>query len=438
MCLLGLTCHQVDVDQAFPYADLDEEIFIKAPDGMYMTPGLVLRLKKALYGLKQAPRAWYRLVVDTFLKFGFKRCHTDHCLFVLRYDNEFCIVAVYVDDMLIAGSGINIINHVKSFIESHFSIKDLGPVQTILGINVANNLVDGTLTLSQPNMISKIVAEFEMYNNELVNSFRGKDLGCKAIEPLPMAEGLSLSNEPRLPEDNSESAKYIDVADLPYMRLIGSLLYLMTCTRPDIAYAVTTLSRFMSKPKYSHWIAALHVVRYLKGTIRYGITYNRLEDQKYRLTAFSDSDWASNDLEHRRSMTGYVLFHCGAPIAWRACLQTTVAKSSCEAEYYALSSTCDEVVFIRNLLSELGFPFEGPTPVFCDNKGAVDLAENPLYHKRTKHIDIKYHSIRELVESGIVVICKIASKKNIADIFTKPVTKTIFDALARFVISIVS
>ena len=436
VCWLDLECHQVDVDSAFPYADLEEEIYIKPPPGVYVRPGMVLRLWKALYGLKQAPRAWYKLVVEILSEIGFVKCQTDHCLFTLRKsDGSVVIMAVYVDDILIAANNIEAVLEVKEFIKEKFAIKDLGPVKHVLGIHVNHNILDGHLTLDQSKMTQKIVTEFDKYNVPLVNSARGKSLGLKHIEALPMTPGLVLGSTSSLPEDEVGSPEYVDVSKLPYMRLVGCVLYLMTCTRPDISLATTSVSRFMQKPLYVHWLACLHLVRYLKGTTDYGISFSRSNWMNHLLCAFSDSDWGTSDTANRRSMTGYSVFLSGGPIAWRSCLQTTVAKSATEAEYYALSGTTDEVVFIRNLLSELGFVQEGPTPIFEDNKGAVDLSGNPMYHKRTKHIDIRYHSIREMVANGFILVLKVPTKANLADLHTKPVAKVVFETLMPFLMS---
>ena len=441
VCWMNLKCHQADVDSAFPYADLDEEIYINPPEGVSVPQGFILRLHKALYGLKQAPRAWYKLVTETLSRFGFTRCKSDPCIFIFkRFNNvsnhvDVCILAVYVDDILIAGNSMDLIKEVKQFLADNFKIKDMGPVKTMLGINVRHDIREGVLSSDQRKMTEKIVSEFDTFNYELLNSRRGKSLKARDIEVTPMIPGQVLSSTSDLPEDQLGNEMYVDVSKLPYMRLVGCLLYLMTCTRPDISFATTAVSRYMSKPLYVHWLACLHIVRYLKGTMNVGVTYSRENKLGFLLCGFSDSDWASSDLEHRRSVTGYDVFFCGGPIAWRSHLQSTVAKSSCEAEYYALSDVIDEIVFTKSILSELGIKIDKPVPIFIDNKGAVDLSGNPMYHKRTKHIDIRYHFIREKVGDGTVIILKISTKSNLADVHTKSVTKEIFLRLTPYIIS---
>jgi hypothetical protein len=330
---------------------------------------------------------------------------------------------------------MDLIKEVKQFLADNFKIKDMGSVKTMLGINVRHDIREGVLTLDQRKMTEKIVSEFDTFNYELLNSRRGKSLKARDIEVTPMIPGQVLSSTSDLPEDQLGNEMYVDVAKLPYMRLVGCLLYLMTCTRPDISFATTAVSRYMSKPLYVHWLACLHIVRYLKGTMNVGVTYSRENKLGFLLCGFSDSDWASSDLEHRRSVTGYDVFFCGGPIAWRSHLQSTVAKSSCEAEYYALSDVIDEIVFTKSILSELGIKIDKPVPIFIDNKGAVDLSGNPMYHKRTKHIDIRYHFIREKVGDGTVIILKISTKSNLADEHTKSVTKEIFLRLTPYIIS---
>jgi len=427
-------CDQTDVNVAFPYADLEEVIHIKPPIGVNVPRGYVLRLRKALYGLKQAPRAWYQLMTSVLLHFGFTKCVSDPCIYFYKVGNDMIIVGVYVDDILIAGNSRVLINEVKRYIEEHFQIKDLGPVKTMLGINISHNIADGLLTMDQSKMIIKIVTEFQPYNDVLLQSDRGKEMKVRDVETTPMVPGLVLSSASDLPEDKIGDPLHVDVSKLPYMRLVGYLLYVMTCTRPDISFATTVISRFMTKPLYIHWLACLHLVRYLKGTTNVGICFYRDNWLEHFMVGFSDSDWASSDLEHRRSMTGYSVFLCGGPIAWRSCLQTTVAKSATEAEYYALSNCIDEVTFMKQLLSELGIEIE-TVPIYEDNKGAVDLAGNPVYHKRVKHIDIRYHSIREKVADGTVIILKIPTRANFADVHTKAVTKLVFDTLSPFIIT---
>jgi hypothetical protein len=427
-------CDQTDVNVAFPYADLEEVIHIKPPIGVNVPHGYVLRLRKALYGLKQAPRAWYQLMTSVLLHFGFTKCVSDPCIYFYKVGTDMIIVGVYVDDILIAGNSRVLINEVKRYIEEHFQIKDLGPVKTMLGINISHNIADGLLTMDQSKMIIKIVTEFQPYNDVLLQSDRGKEMKVRDVETTPMVPGLVLSSASDLPEDKIGDPLHVDVSKLPYMRLVGCLLYVMTCTRPDISFATTVISRFMTKPLYIHWLACLHLVRYLKGTTNVGICFYRDNWLEHFMVGFSDSDWASSDLEHRRSMTGYSVFLCGGPIAWRSCLQTTVAKSATEAEYYALSNCIDEVTFMKQLLSELGIEVE-TVPIYEDNKGAVDLAGNPVYHKRVKHIDIRYHAIREKVADGTVIILKIPTRANFADVHTKAVTKLVFDTLSPFIIT---
>ena len=434
MCWFDFQCDQTDVDSAFPYADLEEVIHIKPPVGVRVPPGCVLRLKKALYGLKQAPRAWYQLVTSVLLDFGFTKCVSDPCIFFYKRGEDMVMVGVYVDDILIAGNNRALIDEVKGYIEFHFKIKDMGPVKTMLGINICHNVSDGLLTMDQSKMIKKIVDEFQPYNDALINSPLGKELKFKDIETTPMVPGQVLSSQSDLAEDKVGDPRHVVASKLPYMRLVGCLLYVMTCTRPDISFPTTVVSRFMTKPLYVHWLACLYLVRYLKGTINVGICFYRDNWLEHFMVGFSDSDWASSDLEHRRSMTGYSVFLCGGPIAWRSCLQTTVAKSATEAEYYALSNCIDEVTFMKQLLLELGIETE-TVPIYEDNKGAVDLAGNPVYHKRVKHIDIRYHAIREKVADGTVIVLKIPTRANFADVHTKAVSKVVFDTLSPFIVS---
>jgi Reverse transcriptase (RNA-dependent DNA polymerase) len=215
MCWFDFQCDQTDVDIAFPYADLEEVIHIKPPVGVRVRPGCVLRLKNELYGLKQAPRAWYQLDTSVLLDFGFTKCMSDPCIFFLRRGKDMVMVGVYVDDILIAGNNRALINEFKGYIEYHFKIKDMGPVKTMLGINICHNVHDSLLTMDQSNIVKKIVEEFQPYNDALINSPLGKVLKVRDVESTPMIPGQVLYSQSDLAENKVGDPRYLDASKLP-------------------------------------------------------------------------------------------------------------------------------------------------------------------------------------------------------------------------------
>jgi hypothetical protein len=302
--------HQMDVDSAFLYADLEEELYMEQPEG-FVDPGMedyVCLLLKALYGLKQASRAWYQRMHTVLLEFGFVRSWADHCVYILHRDGETCILFLYVDDNGILSSSFALVVEVKEFLKSRFSMKDLGEAEYILGIQIIRNADRTSITLSQRSYMHTILRRFEMEH-------------CKPVL-TPMEPGLRL--EP-LPAGSQPF-------DVPYQALIGSLMYLMLATRPDIAFAVSQLSRFAVRPSESHWKAGKHLLRYIQGTLDYGLTYQR-SSTPTPLLGYSDADW-SNDPSTSRSVGGYAFVLAGGAISWSSALQPLVSLSSTEAEYY--------------------------------------------------------------------------------------------------------
>jgi hypothetical protein len=207
---------------------------------------------------------------------------------------------------------------------------------------------------------------------------------------------------------------------VPYREAVGSLMYLMVGTRPDIAYSVSVASRYLSNPGPKHWLGVKRIMRYLKGTIDYGLCFSFSE--KVELVGFSDADWAG-DLDSRKSTTGYVFTLSGGPVSWTSKRQNTVALSSTEAEYMAVTMTGREAVWLRTLLQQLGFTMSRPTLIHVDNQSCTALAQNPVHHQRTKHIDIQHHFVRELVSEKVIELKYVPTEENIADVFTKGLGK---------------
>ncbi|WP_461521912.1 reverse transcriptase domain-containing protein, partial [Porticoccus sp.] len=372
---LRLHLHQMDVVVAFLNAPLDEVIYMKPPLGMDCPEGMVLRLKKSLYGLKQAPRNWNQ-DIDGFLvnNLKFRKCIIDPCIYVKRVDEQVLILVLYVDDMIIAGSHLPDIIDFKLQISNKYKMEDLGELEFILGMKVTKN-ADGSIDLNH-----------ERYATDVVTRFGLQESTCRAH--TPMEQGLKLSKT-ELDDITSEQQDWINCFD--YQAKVGCLMYLATCTRPDIAHAVSVVSRFMSTPTLSACHAITRILKYVNMTRKHGL---RFRPGKAIIYGYSDASYG--DCEDTGRSTAGAIFYLGtSPITWWSRLLKTVAQSTAEAEYMALCDASNEAIGLRSLLDELGYTQDGATVINEDNKACIDLANNPKYQRRTKHIKIRWHAIRQ-------------------------------------------
>uniref|UniRef100_A0AAV1TS81 Polyprotein n=1 Tax=Peronospora matthiolae TaxID=2874970 RepID=A0AAV1TS81_9STRA len=369
----------------------------------------VCQLNKAIYGLKQAASAWNKTIHRVFLGYGFKSCGADQCVYVKRSKSNFIYVCLYADDMIIAAKTSDEIDDVKNALKSVFKMKELGPAKFILGMEIDHNMTAGTLMIKQTRYIDDVAKRFGQENAKSVDN--------------PCATGLKLSKS-QSPATDEERRK---MQSRPYRSLIGCLLYITTCTRPDISFVVTQLSRFLENPGAQHWNAAIRVLRYLKTTRQHGIIY-RGGTGSVTAEAYSDADWGSN-LDDRRSVSGVMIMIGNAPVVFKSKFQRTVALSSAEAEYMALSLCVQEVLWTRAILTDMGMVQMNATQIWEDNQGAIALAQNAGYHARTKHVDIRHHFIRETIEDGTVAVAYVDTKHQLADILTKALGSKTFKFL---------
>ena len=384
--------YQMDVKSAFLNGVLEEEVYIEQPLG-YKVKGQedkVLKLKKALYGLKQAPRAWNSRIDKYFQEHNFTRCPHEHALYVKIKDGDVLITCLYVDDLILTGNNPSMFEEFKKAMTREFEMTDIGLMSYYLGIEVKQK--EEGVFISQ-----------EGYARELLKKFKMND--CKPVS-TPIECGAKLSKY--------DEGEHVDATS--FKSLVGSLRYL-TCTRPDILYAVGLVSRFMEAPTTTHLKTAKRILRYIKGTINFGIFYYQSND--YRLLGYSDSDWAG-DLDDRKSTSGFVFFLGDTAFTWMSKKQPIVTLSTCEAEYVAATSCVCHAIWLRSLLKELGMTQKEPTEVMVDNKSTIALAKNPVFHDRSKHIDTRYHYIRECITRKDVQLEYVKSQDQVADIFTKP------------------
>lgn len=356
---------------------------------------------KSLYGLKQASRQWNAKLTDALLTAGYSQSHLDYSLFTKRRGDKMVIVLVYVDDLLLTGNDAGLIEETRHTLHSHFKIKDLGELKYILGIEFLRST---GIVMNQRKYALELVAEAGLGNAK------------PQMTPLDCSQKLtSVEVDP--------GAIYEDISR--YQRLVGKLLYL-TITRPDISFAVQLLSQFMQKPKVSHWNAALRVIKYIKMEPGKGILMSA--NQKPQLNGYCDADWAACPTT-RRSITGFILKFGDSPISWKSKKQHTISRSSTEAEYRSLAALTAEIVWVTNLYKELGVKLTEPALIHCDNKSALQIAANPVFHERTKHIEIDCHFIREKIQKGLIKTAYVNTKDQQADLLTKALGRTQHDSL---------
>ena len=391
--------HQMDVKTAYLNADIDCEIYVDQPEGYVKTGNngekLVWKLKKSLYGLKQSGRNWNNVLHEFLLQENFVQSFADPCLYSKFVNDSRVILIVWVDDIIISTENENILSDVKKALCNKFKMKDLKRLSWFLGIEFS--FEKDCITMNQTKYLEKMLDRFGMSD-------------CK-----PKATPCDLSVNKMIDDSDELSDARL------YREIIGSLIYVMTGTRPDLCYVVSKLSQYMAKPSKAHLNLAKHCLRYLKGTLNYSLRFSRSD--KLKLIGFCDADWGAS--EDRFSISGYSfqLSSKGPLISWKSRKQRTVALSSCEAEYVALTDGLQEAKFLRQLFADMtGFDKTCVT-VFADNQGAIALSKNPVHHQRSKHIDIKYHFIRSEILNGVIELCYIPSEDNIADIFTKAVSK---------------
>ena len=406
---LDMECDQVDIKAAFLNGNLEEEIYLEPPQGSNIDSSKVLLLKKSLYGLKQSPRCFNKKL-DSWLKSqGLHPTQADPCLYIKKHNNHTLLLSLHVDDQLIACTSRSMLDEFKRTLNKEFECSDGGPVKYFLGFNVHRNRSTKTLQVSQEHYLESILEKFNMSQ-------------CNpALTPLP-------SGFKPLPATDEE---YQQAKHLPYAQLVGSILYASIITRPDLAHAASVLSRYMTKFNNQHWMAAKHLLRYIRGTVNYCLTFISTKDTS--ALGYADADWGG-DLESRQSTTGYIFTLFGGPVAWRSKRQQTVALSTMEAEYMASTEAARQAIWIRQLLEDLGFGLgSAPLPIFNDNNGAISLAKDNVHHERAKHIALKHHFIREKVEDSTVALSHISSSNNLADIFTKALPRDTFNRLCEMI-----
>ncbi|KZV54184.1 hypothetical protein F511_36903 [Dorcoceras hygrometricum] len=396
----GWPIKQLDVNNAFLHGHLKDVVYMRQPPGFEVSSSgspMVCRLHKAIYGLKQAPRAWFHRLTHSLQAFGFVSSKADPSLFIKSSSTSVIYLLVYVDDIIVTGSDSSQILAMIQHLNAQFSLKVLGDISYFLGIEVSR-LSDMSLFLTQTKYARDLLLRTKM--------------DCAKPLPTPMSSGVTLS---------SQGSAAFEHPTL-YRSTVGALQYL-TITRPDISYSVNKVCQFMQNPLESHWKAVKRILRYLCGTLNFGISLGR--SRHLSLFGYCDADWGS-DPDDRRSVSGFCWFLGGSPISWSSKKQSVVSRSSTEAEYRSLANATAELLWIRSLLTELQVSVPSIPLLWCDNLSTIALSANPVLHARTKHIELDLHFVREKILSNVLSVRHVPSFDQTADILTKALSAPSF------------
>jgi uncharacterized membrane protein YgcG len=412
----NLEVHHADVKTAFLIPDLEPEnqLFMEQPRGAPKRgKQWIFRLLKCIYGLKNSGKYWNDTVHRFLLANGFTPLHSDPCVYVHKEKGRInCVIAVFVDDFLIAGSTRDV-NRAKQMMENEYEIKDLGLLSLFLGVRFKwKRYPNGRrrVELSQVQYVDEILSEFGMAEC--------RPMSTPCVEPRPCSPDLPATQEEKKAMEGKD-----------FRKMVGMLRFLSKKTRPEIEMATSVLARFQEDPRPSHWKAGMRIVAYLKGTRNYVLRFDTARGSR-QLVGYTDSDHAprGGQADKRKSTSGVVYTMHGGAIAWSSRKQSTTAKSSAEAELIAVASGTQEGVWLRYLLKELELlDKKRPTTMFCDNSAAVQIAKNRKLSRQTKHLEVDYFIVRQFVENKKLCIRKIASKYNLADIMTKPLGRKKFE-----------
>ena len=390
-----------DAEQAFFKADIDEEIYIDIPEEFQEFPGAVVRLNKAIHGLVQAGRCWNNKLCDDMTAIGFEQAKADPCVHrkVVNGEAEM-VVVVHVDDILAYAKDKATMDRFAAELGQKFKLKDMGDAGYYMGCHITRNRKARELKFDQHLHVESMVKRFDL----------------KKTTKIPAASGvptLSKADEPRNPEEKEEMRKF------PYREAVGALMWTATMTRPDIACAVRAVARFCENPGPAHEKAVMKIFQYLLHTKEWGITYGG-QGCGLCMEAYTDSDFGAC-LDIRRSVSGAVLMLAKGAISWHSRIQEVTASGTSEAEYVALSKAVKEVLFLRQVQEFMEPSMRvGAVNVFENNEGAIKLATNKHASRKTKHIDVKHHLVRDASDARKVRVAYVKLDDQHAGLLTKP------------------
>ena len=395
---------RIDFVGAYLNSLTKEDIYMRQPEG-FVEPGyedFVCKLVHTIYGTMQGGHDWYKTLSATYDRLGYTTSRADPCVRFKREDGNYTITDTYTDDIFGASSSDEETKNRKDEIGKVWEIKDVGETEYFLGMRVQQDLTAGTIRLTQ-----------RPYWEHVINRFNLESVVPRNI-PLPAGIVLDSNMSPKTDSERKE------MDDKPYRSILGSVMWGQLATRPDLSFSVSLLARFQANPGSDHWNALMHVIGYIKNTLDYGLTYSR--DSDLTPTAFVDADYGGCR-DTRRSTSGYVFMMAGGAVTWSSKRQASVALSTVEAEYVAMSRCAQQMVWMQSWLDEVEIEHSLPGLIKGDNRGAIALTKNTRDHGKVKHINIRHHYIRELLESNTIAVEQVPSENNLADLFTKPLPR---------------
>jgi len=399
----NLKLYQFDVKTAFLHGNIEETIYMEQPYG-FAKDNRVCKLNRSLYGLKQAPRQWNKRIAEFLENYGLAQSRTDPCGFYKTIDaEEKMYLALYVDDVdgLLCGNNIDGINKLLRDMSEEFKLT-YGVAKSFVGLQIEMNRNKNRLIIHQSGYALKILKKFN--HSECQEVSTPVEPGTKFIQG----------------DDGT-----CNLRTFPYREAIGSLMYLMIATRPDLAFVVSVLSRYMEKPQQQHWNGVKRVLKYIKGTISYGISFI-IGSNNTEMEAYCDADWAG-DLDSRRSTSGWLCLLNGGPISWCSKKQGITATST--TEFIAICGAAKQIVWLRRLLSDFNCKQYYPTRLKCDNQRAITITKNPGFMKGTKHLEVQYYYTYDQQKAGEIAVEYIDSSRQLADPLTKPLPRDKFVGL---------
>jgi hypothetical protein len=402
--------HQIDVETAFLNATVEEDLYMRVPDGVEAPPGTVCKLRKALYGIKQAPHAWHADIAATLIDtMGYRPSTQDPCLFLKRSRTDRMILfPLFVDDSFPTCHTTDLAEMLedKAILMRRYKIKDTGDAKSLLGMRITRDRSLRIIYLDQSAYIARLLADY----------------GATSARPKHTPQRL---DESKQNDDTTEAAPTLEQRQA-YYALVGSLLYLALSTRPDICGAVNNLARSLTNPTAKARSDAWHLLCYLVATADLRLTYSG-DATKRALIGYSDANWAGRGGDNDgKSTSGWIVKLGSGPISWSSKKQNMVALSTTESEYVAVSLAAQEIIWLRYLLIECGVTGNAATKLYCDNTAAIALSENSKISQRTKHINVRYHFIRDCVKAGTIEVKWVSTQRQPADLLTKPLGPHIF------------
>ena len=405
----NLELHQMDVKTAFLNGDLYENVYMAQPKGFVMEgkENMGCRLKKSIYGLKQASRQWYLKFDETVRKFRFKENEEDNCIYAKFKNGKFIFLILYVDDILLASSDVNLLLESKKFLSSNFDMKDLGEASFVLGIEIHRDRSKGVLGLSQKAYLEKILKKYSMHASK--------------PSPAPIVKGDRFGNF-QCPRNQYEIDQ---MKSVPYASAVGSLMYAQVCTRPDLAFVTGILGRYQSNPGIDHWRMVKKALRYVQGTKGLMLTYERSD--ALEILGYSDSDFAGC-VDTKKSTSGYVFTLAGGAISWKSSKQTVTASSTMHAEFVACYEATGQALWLKKFVPGLRVvdSIQRPLKIYCDNEPAVFYSHNNKSSGAAKHIDIKFYVVKEKIQDQTISLEHISTKRMLADPLTKGLPPNVF------------